>query len=279
MTATLTVISGRARHPQAGVHLGGLSRVAALMKSVSGQLAAHPPVGIRPGKALTCQSSAPHGSSDDGAGGAQEMARLEIFTTCATTADSGDRRKRETDNVSHVGKLDKLQAQAKERFAGGSVDAVRWPEVSGVTQSGLNASADGENPLTVTTASRRARRRVLRARCAQSCRGSSPKNGRDDNEIRLRRGTSLWDSMRRQTAMVGKDRGQTQTRCGRLGAIRYRRGRHSIAAEPESPYAGLDPSTPTHGPPAAPAARQARKRDARTRVASEDAGPSGLAEA
>jgi predicted ABC-type ATPase len=186
-----------------------------------------------------------------GAGGEAENQRLEIMTNIRSNRGMlvTDKATEELKNISApLGTLDKLQAQSQEQIC--SVIAVPLVKYLGVTPSGLNASADGE--IRVFYDGIKARQEKV---CTDKVRTILQILQLDewsevDPEIDFE-WVPLWELDEASAATVRKTNADTDAVLVEVGAIDPDEVRQRIAAEPESPYAGLDLSKPAPGPPAA----------------------------
>jgi hypothetical protein len=187
-----------------------------------------------------------------GAGGEAENQRLEIMTNIRSNRGMlvTDKNTEELKNISApLGTLDHLQAQSQEHIC--SVIAVPLVKYLGVTPSGLNASADGE--IRVFYDGIKARQEKV---CGDRVRTilrvlQLDEWGEIDPEIDYEF-VPLWELDEAGAATVRKTNADTDQVLTTLGAIDPDEVRQRIAAEPDSPYAGLDLSKPAPGPPQPP---------------------------
>ena len=183
-----------------------------------------------------------------GAGGAEEAARLEVFANMRNNRGLlvTNKDTEQLQNISApLGTLDHLQAQSQEHIC--SVIAVPLVKYLGVTPSGLNASAEGE--IRTFYDGIAARQEKV---CSDNVRTvlqllQLDLWGEVDDEIDFE-WVPLWEMDEQQAAGVRKQNADTDQVLTTLGAIDPDEVRQRIAAEPDSPYAGLDMSKPAPGP-------------------------------
>jgi len=184
-----------------------------------------------------------------GGDGSDEVRRMKIF--CALRDNLGILlTNKETETFSNVsaplGTLDHLQAQALEQIC--AVIAVPLVKYTGVTPSGLNASADGE--IRVFYDSIHARQEKSMSDQFQVCLEVIQMDvfGDIDTDIGFE-WVHLWELDEQGAAQVRKTNADTDAVLVEIGAIDADEVRQRVAEEMNSPYAGLDMSEGAPGPP------------------------------
>ena len=185
-----------------------------------------------------------------GGDGDDEFERLDLFNECRDNRNLMmiDNETEELENISvPLGTLDALQAQSQEQQA--SVSSIPLVKLLGVTPAGLNASSDGE--IRVFYDHIFARQENLYAKPLELILQVMQLHeyGEIDPEITVAF-IPLWQLDEAGLAGVRKTNAETDAiLVNEVGAIAPEDSRKRLAGEPESPYHGLDLSSPAPGPP------------------------------